>query len=186
MRSPLLAVGMLELLALGLEAQNTGVSTAWDVRESLAALASQAGRLKPILDDFRVKDWIAGGAPETYLVQWKSAQDEIGHLRRTLSSLAAQPEKLTLTLEAFLRLEALEAMLGSLGEGVRKYQNPALGELLGGITAENAAGRDKLRAYLVELAAAKEEELRIADQEAQRCRSTLIRQPARPAKKEPE
>jgi len=41
-----------------------------------------------------------------------------------------------------------------------------------------------LREYLVELVAAKEAELRIVDQEAQRCRAALIRQPVQSKKTE--
>jgi hypothetical protein len=47
-----------------------------------------------------------------------------------------------------------------------------------GVMDENAASAARLRQYLVELAANLEAELQIADKEAQRCRSTLINQPA--------
>ena len=64
---------------------------------------------------------------------------------------------------------------------MRNYQNPAVGDLLMGVAAENSANRDKLRQYITDLAAAKEQEFEIADKEAQRCRGTITRQtPAKP------
>ena len=74
--------------------------------------------------------------------------------------------------------------LTSLIEGVRKYQNPALADLLRGVMSENNASRQQLRQYLVDLAAIKEQEFKVMDQEAQRCREVISGQPtATPAKK---
>jgi len=51
---------------------------------------------------------------------------------------------------------------------------------------ETLASRDRLRHYVVELAAIKEQEFAIMDQEAQRCRAMLSRQPApAPRKSQP-
>jgi len=168
------------LLAAAPAASPQGLMPEWEVKQALAALTTQTQRLKPILDEFKPQDWTRQGAPQTYVAQLKSAQDEIGFLVRTAETLAKQPDKLTLTLEVFLRLEAMETMVDSLGQGARRYQNPALADLLQGVVSETAGSREKLRQYLVELATAKEDELRIANLEAQRCRSTLIRkQPAK-------
>jgi hypothetical protein len=53
-----------------------------------------------------------------------------------------------------------------------------------GVSAENSANRDKLRQYITDLAAAKEQEFDVADKEAQRCRGMLTKQtPAKPAVK---
>jgi hypothetical protein len=163
------------LAAIALRAQDAGVTTAWNARESLASLGSQIRRLTPVLEQFQVGEWVARGAPEAYQAQWKAALNEIGYMARTLEALSRQPERATLALEAFLRAQAVEAMVQSLGEGARRYQNPALADVLQGVLSESAPGRDQLRQYLVELTASKEEELRIADAEAQRCRGTLLR-----------
>jgi hypothetical protein len=92
--------------------------------------------------------------------------------------LIKQPERLTLALETYFRMQAVDTMLGSLIEGIRKYQNPSLAELVQGVVDENSANRDKLRQYIQDLAAQKEQEFAVADKEAQRCRATLMRQPA--------
>jgi hypothetical protein len=66
--------------------------------------------------------------------------------------------------------------------GIRKYQNPAVAEMLAGLIADTSADRDKLRQYLVDLAADREQQFRVMDQEAQRCRAVLSHGTATPAK----
>ena len=74
----------------------------------------------------------------------------------------------------------METMLGSLIEGIRKYQNGAVGDLVQGIMNENSGNRERLRQYIVDLANEKEQEFQIADKEAQRCRGTILRPPSTP------
>jgi hypothetical protein len=170
-------------------AANAGVATPWDTAPMVAALSTQAARLKPILDQLTPKDWVAKGAPDAYIAQWKGAEDELGFLTDSAAALEKQPEKLTLALDTYFRLQSLELRLNSLVEGVRNYQNPAVGDLLVGVAAENSANRDKLRQYITDLAASKEQEFEVADKEAQRCRGVLTKQtpakPAAPKKKTP-
>jgi uncharacterized membrane protein len=77
----------------------------------------------------------------------------------------------------------VETTLGSLTEGVRTYQNPALASIMQSVIAENSNNRDRLRQYLQDLATQKEEEFKVADREAQRCRAALLQQPAPKTKK---
>jgi hypothetical protein len=159
------------------------VSAEWDVSPTLDALSAQARRLKPILDQLTPQEWVAKGAPDTYVLQWKRAQDELGYLVDSAKAVEKQPERLTLALDTYFRLQSLEARLNSLVEGVRNYQNPAVGDLLMGVLAENSANRDKLRQYITDLAATKEQEFQIVDKEAQRCRGVLTQQTPKPATK---
>jgi hypothetical protein len=64
-------------------------------------------------------------------------------------------------------------MLGSVEEALRKYQSPADAEALVALSAENDANRDRFQQYLVNLAAEREKEYTVMDQEAQRCRGIL-------------
>jgi hypothetical protein len=160
-----------------------GVSADWDITPTLDALSTQARRLKPILDQLTPQEWVAKGAPDTYVQQWKRAQDELGYLVDSAKAVGKQPERLTLALDTYFRLQSLEARLNSLVEGVRNYQNPAVGDLLMGVLAENSANRDKLRQYITDLAATKEQEFQIVDKEAQRCRGVLTQQTPKPATK---
>ena len=163
-------------------AQTTGIATPWDTTPMVAALSAQAARLKPILDQLTPQEWVRKGAPEAYVAQWKGAEDELGFLSDSAKALEKQPERLPLALDTYFRLQSLELRLNSLVEGVRNYQNPAVGDLLIGVAAENSANRDKLRQYITDLAATKEQEFEIADKEAQRCRGMLTKQtPPKPA-----
>lgn len=175
MRSFVITVLAAALPAL---AQVSGLEPEWEARKMLANLASETQRFKPILDQVNPQEWIAAGAPETYIAQLKSTRNEVDYLVGTSRALAAQPEKLSLALEALFRMQALESFLRSLSEGIRKYQNPALADLLTGLMGETLASRDRLRQYVVELAAIKEQELAVMDKEAQRCRAMLSREPA--------
>ncbi len=157
-------------------AQSAGLPPEWEVRKDLALVAEQTSRLRPLLDAVKPGEWAQKGAPGAYVAQWKSVLDESDYLVRSTQELAKEPERLTLALETYLRLQSLDALLDSLNEGVRKYQNPALADLIQSARSEGAAGHDKLRQYVVQLAALKEDQLRVADQEAQRCRGILLRQ----------
>lgn len=175
---PRIALGFLLLASLPARPQTGGLMPEWEARKMLADLAAQAQRFKPVLDQLNPQAWVATGAPETYVAQWKSTRNEVDYLVITTKALAEQPEKLTLALEALFRMQALETFMRSLEEGVRRYQNPALADLLSGLMGETQSSRERLRTYTVELAAAKEQELAIMDKEAQRCRAMISRQPA--------
>jgi hypothetical protein len=165
-------------------AQTAGVASNWDVSQSVSLLRVQAQRLQPILDQLTPSEWVTKGAPQTYVSQWQSARQDLGYLNDAARALERQPEKLSVALDTYFRLQTLEARLASLTDGVRRYQNPAVGDLLVGVMGENSANRDGLRQYISDLAVQKEQELAVIDKEAQRCRTIINRQPApAPAKR---
>ncbi len=169
------------LLAAAASAQTAppaGVSSEWDVRKLLDGLNLQAQHLKPIIDQVKPEAWVSKGAPDAYVAQWKSAEAELRYLLSSSGALARDPERLSLCLDVYFRMQAMESTLGSLAEGIRKYQNPALADLAQSVVAENSNNRDRLRQYLTDLAAQKEQEFQVADKEAQRCRGQLLNQPA--------
>lgn len=169
-------------MAFVLPARAQGVSAPWDISQTLTSLGEQSQRLLPILEQLTPEKWQAKGAPAAYTAQWRSARSEVGYLLGASESLKKQPEKLTLALETLFRLQAVEAQVNSLVDGVRRYQNPAVGDLLVSVISANSANRDQLRQYITDLAQSKEEEFQVVDREAQRCRGTLMRQPtSRPA-----
>lgn len=158
-----------------------GVSSEWDVRRLLDALSLQTQHLRSVIGQVKTDDMVANGAPQTYIAQWSAAQTELGYLLASTVNLSKQPERMPLALDAFFRMQAMEATLGSVFEGIRKYQNPALADLLQSVVNENSTNRDRLRQYIQDLAVQKEQEYQVADQEAQRCRGALLHQPAAPA-----
>ena len=62
--------------------------------------------------------------------------------------------------------------------GLRKYQNPALADLIQSVALEDQEDLGKLQEYILELANRKEQEFLVVDHEAQRCRGVIAHEPA--------
>ena len=154
-----------------------GVASEWDARKLIDALSTQAQHLKPVIDQVQPSGWVAKGASETYVSQWATTQAQLKYLIASSEAFSRQPERLPLGLDMYFRMESVNATLGSLTEGVRRYQNPALASIMEAVLAENSTNRDRLRQYLQDLATQKEQEFQVADREAQRCRAALLSQP---------
>jgi hypothetical protein len=180
-RVPLLFMAL--TAPFGLLAQQAGVPTEWDVQKLVQAVATQSARLEPLVEEIHPKEWVSAGAPAAYIQQWDSARAQARTLKLSSDNLVQEPARLTAALDTYFRLQNLEVSLSSLLDGVRKYQNPALADLLRSVIAENNASGQQLRQYLVDLAANKEQEFKVMDQEAQRCREIVIRPGAAPARK---
>ena len=144
----------------------------------LDALTLQTQHFQSVIGRVKTDAWVANGAPQTYVTQWTTAQKEMNYLLGSIDALAKQPERLPLALDAYFRMQAMESTFGSVIEGIRKYQNPAIADLLQGVVNENSANRDRLRQFVTDLATQKEQEFQVVDKEAQRCRGVLMKQPA--------
>ena len=166
---------LLVACACCVRAQQAGMQNDWDVHKTLAAIALHAERLAPFVDGIHPENW--SGAPEAYAAQAKACRDEVRGIAAAARVLSQNPEKLTEELQLLFRIRALDTRLASLGEGLRKYQNPPMADMLSSGVAENAGNLQRLEQYVLELSAAKDQEFRVADQEAQRCRQSLSRQP---------
>ncbi|MDQ6706520.1 MAG: hypothetical protein M3Z85_11155 [Acidobacteriota bacterium] len=153
-----------------------GITAAWDIGKTLQAISAHITQLQPILEQIRPKEWIAKGAPDTYMAQWQSSVSQANFLAASAETLARHPEKLPDSLGVLFRIQSLDSSINSLKEGLRKYQNPALADLLDGVAAENTVNRDKLQQYVLDLATQKEQQFQVADREAQRCRESLFRE----------
>jgi len=164
-------------------ANDGGLPSEWDARKLIDALSAQAQHLKPIIDQVQPAAWVSKGASQSYVAQWSTAEAQLKYLISSSDAFSRDPERLPIGLDMYFRMEAVESRLGSLTEGVRKYQNPALAQIMQSVIAENSTNRDRLRQYLTDLATQKEEEFQVADREAQRCRAALLRQPAPKIKK---
>jgi hypothetical protein len=150
-----------------------GAQAEWELQRDLPRLPAQVKQLLPLLKQLNPKEWIAKGASEIYLQQWESVQKEVGYLEHSAQTLARQPDRLTLALETFFRLQAIETRMGNLVEAVRKYQNPALADLLQSLTAEHLSVKVGLQQFVAEVAAQREAEWKVMESEAQRCRTQL-------------
>ena len=90
-----------------------------------------------------------------------------------MHELVEHPSKLSDCMTALFRIQSMEMELISLDSGLRKYQNPALADLISSILAEGHLNRDRFRQYVVDLTDRKEQQFEVADKEAQRCRESI-------------
>ena len=150
-----------------------GLETAWEIAPVLQEISAHAGRLLPELDRVDARSWVEKGASETYLEQLQTAKEQAKALSDGAKALAQNPEKLSSGLVVLLRIQALDAILGSLEEGLRHYQGAAESQKLAELAAENGANRDRFQRYIVNLAADEEQRFQVMDKEAQRCRSMV-------------
>ncbi len=140
-------------------------------------LSQHAARIEPMLQQLRPNDWVTKGAPDTYVTQWNSALEQLKAIQSDMSALAQRPDQMTECMKALFRVQASHQALNSLMDGLRRYQNPALAELIESVSAEDQSNLDRLQQYVLQLANEKDQEYAVVDAEAQRCRATLSRQP---------
>lgn len=133
-----------------------------------------------MLEKIDVYAWVEKGASDTYLAQLQSSKVQARAVTESAKMLAASPEKLSASLELYLRISALEAMLNSLQEGIRKYQGPSDAMALASLEAQNGGNRDRFQRYIVELATQRERDLEVMDHEAQRCRAIVTQATPKP------
>jgi hypothetical protein len=159
-------------------ARPAGVPADWDVRRTLDSLQTQTRRLPPLLARMNPDVWVKMGAPYSYVEQKKTAENEIQYFNTSADSLARDPDKLSQALDTYFRLEALDTELSSLINGVRKYDNPAVADIMQAVLNEGSRNTTQFRQYITDLAAQREHEYQVMDHEAQRCRGVISRQPA--------
>ena len=171
------------------QAPAAGLENPWDVRKIIADLQTDTANLEPLLRQINPQEWYdKKGAPSTYIIQWQSAQGQLNDIMAVTKLFAQKTESLSLALDTYFRLEALQVVERALAEGVGRYDTPANARSLKALIAHNFDSRERIRGYIRDLAATTEENFRIADSEAQRCREMISRQPvpnqARKSKKE--
>jgi hypothetical protein len=149
---------------------------------SLAAkISERSEHLKPMFGQVQVSEWIAKGAPETYDSQWKSLVEQNLAIVTDMANIAQHPEGMQDVMRALFRVHRFDSDLSALLIAVRRYQNPALADLIESVSVSDQSGVEKLQKYVLDLADASEKQISVEDEEAQRCRASLASQPpARP------
>ena len=143
-------------------------------------IGGRAARLQPMLDGIHAQEWVARGAPDVYVSQNKSAREQLAAVQQDMAALGQKPDQMAETMRALFRVQAFHRLLATLMGGVRRYQNPAIADLIESVAAQDQSDLDRVEQYLIELAAQKEHELQVMDSEAQRCRGILLKQAAPP------
>jgi hypothetical protein len=164
----------LAVTAFAQTAPPAGLEPSWDIGVVLEEIGKDTTRLLPILDSVNASEWTARGASDTYVAQLQSSKEQARAASAEAIALARNPEKLSSGLTLFFRLEGLENMLASIQEGARKYQNANVAQSLASTFGDSGANRERFRNYLVNLAAEREHQYEVMDQEAQRCRTLLM------------
>ena len=171
---------LFQSLALSCLAQQpAGLESPWGVRTILVNLTKDTAELKPILDSLRPQEWYdKKGAPSTYILQLQNAQQQARDVAAASNLLGQQTESLSLALDDYFRMEALEFTTRSLEEGTRRYGDRATADKLSQLIGRNFSNRERFRDYIRDLAGTTEQNFKIADEEAQRCRGMISREPA--------
>jgi len=166
------------------EKQPAGLEMDWDIAATLQAISAHEEKLLPMLEKIDVYAWVEKGASDTYLAQLQSSKVQARALSESARMLAASPQRLSASLELYLRINTLETMLTSLQEGIRKYQGPADAMALASLEAQDSGSRERFQRYIVELAGQRERDLEVMDHEAQRCRAIVTQAaPPKPVRK---
>jgi hypothetical protein len=166
--------------------QSGGIESPWGVRAILAEIVKGNEKLQPLLASLDPQAWSTQkGASTAYIVQWQTARRQVNDVVISSQLLSQKTESLPLALDDYFRLEALEISVRSLEEGARKYADRATADQLSASIAHNFTTRERLRDYIRELAVSVDQNFKVADAEAQRCRGIISREPtaAHPSKK---
>jgi hypothetical protein len=170
---------LISLFAVAVFAQtnSAGLEPTWDMAVVIDQMGKDIARVIPVLGQVNAAAWLEKGASDTYVQQLQSCKDQARAISSEAAALARNPEKLSAGLQLFFRFQGLETMLSSIEDAARKYQNPQIAQTLAATFADSGANRERFRNYLVNLAADRERQFEIMDQEAQRCRGVLMTAP---------
>jgi acetyl-CoA carboxylase beta subunit len=155
-----------------------GVENPWDARIIIEGLIKDNEQFQPILNGLHPQDWIAKGASSVYIQQWQQAVQQNKDVVTTAKMLLQKSDSLSLALDNYFRLEALEVTSRSLEEAIRRYADRATADQLGALIARNFSARERFRDYIQSLATSTEQNYKVADAEAQRCRAMISKEPA--------
>ena len=149
----------------------------WEVLEMAEVLVQHSKQLEDLLLRVRPKEWIQDGAPQAFVTQHEELIQDIANLSLSAQDVQRNPEKLSSVVDTYLWLDRLDSMITSIAQGARKYQNPAVADLLIAAKDRNSGQSEGLKTYLRQLVIASEMQMEIAHSEAQRCRGELAARP---------
>jgi hypothetical protein len=99
-------------------AAESGLQNPWDVRKLLTELLNENEQLQPLLAKLNPQQWYdQNGAPTTYIIQWQTAQRQLNDVHYATTQMQQKTESLSLSIDLYFRLEALETTTRSLSEG---------------------------------------------------------------------
>lgn len=153
-----------------------GLQAPWDIRQMLAALNAQIAKMQPVLENMHPQQWLDNGAPPAYVGLYQNTRTRMDDVIRAVKNLSQQTDSLSAALDTYFRMEALETSARSVYDCVKKYGERTSAEQLSAVISQNFENRKKFRDYLRDLSTEREQEFKIADEEAQRCRGMISRE----------
>lgn len=155
-----------------------GLESPEEARAIVNTSLTEIDALKPVLASLHPDIWYQQkGAPSTYVVQWQTAQREVDYVDTVGRQFLRQVESLPVALDLYYRMEALEATVRSVNEGAQRYGEPATSGKLAAFVGKSFDRRQRFRDYIRDLATNLEQNYKVADDEAQRCRAIISREP---------
>jgi hypothetical protein len=154
-----------------------GLQAPWDVKQMLNELNAENEKLQPLIARMHPQQWLDNGAPPTYASQYLEARTRMEDQIRAVKRLSLQTESLPVALDTYFRMEAFEVIARSLGECIQKYGDRDMAQELSRLAAQEFTDRQKFREYLRDLSTERDQEFKVADEEAQRCRGIISGEP---------
>jgi hypothetical protein len=158
-----------------------GLESPEEARAIVTGVLKTNEQLKPVLAALNPQAWYEKkGAPSSYVVQWQSAQQQLNDVNTVGKLFLQHVDRLDTAMDLYFRLEALEFSSRALNEGAQRYADRPAADQLGTFVAHNFDSRQRFREYLKDLATSVEQNYKIADEEAQRCRALVSKGPVSP------
>lgn len=155
-------------------AQDEGMIPRWEVAELSEDIVKNIATGQKVLSELQPQAWVADGASDAYVQQLDRLRSDLASATLSAEALGRQPERLSYAVDTFLWLDRSDSLLGSMANGVRKYYNGAVADLLDSARSRNVGNIATLKEYMRQLAVEVETSMDIAHGEAQRCRSELV------------
>src|SRR5882724_1591791 len=89
-----------------------------DIAGIFNGLSQHAAKVEPMLQELRPADWVAKGAPDTYVAQWNASLQQLEGIRTDMSAMAQHPDHMTDGLKAMLRVRATHQVIIALMGGL--------------------------------------------------------------------
>jgi hypothetical protein len=151
-----------------------GLEMPWDVKTILGGIKDDLNALKVQVGSMKPQEWHdRASGPTTYILQKQGAEQQLNDALAASALLDAKTESLPLALDEYFRLEALDVTIRSLAEGASRYGARSAADQVNQILARDFNNRERLREYLKDLASSIEQNFKVADAEAQRCRAII-------------
>lgn len=161
-----------------LQQAEQGLESPDEARAIVNKVIKEEDQLRGLLPSLNPQVWYEKkGAPSTYVIQWQSAQQQLRDVDTVAKYFLLHIDSLAAAMDLYFRMEGLELSSKSLNEGAQRYADKPAADQLSQFVAHAFDNRQRFRDYVKDLATNMEQNYKIADEEAQRCRAQLSKEP---------